>query len=104
MSDTLKVSIGQHSDKGCKEVNQDFHGACMPQGLALAAKGVVVALADGISSSDVSHIASAAAVHGLAAGLLLHLRRLERQALGTVRAGGHQLVAARPNPAQPLPL
>ena len=65
MSDTLKVSIGQHSDKGCKEVNQDFHGACMPQGLALAAKGVVVALADGISSSDVSHIASAAAVHGL---------------------------------------
>ena len=65
MSDTLKVSIGQHSDKGCKEVNQDFHGACMPQGLALAAKGVVVALADGISSSDVSQIASAAAVHGL---------------------------------------
>ena len=47
MSDTLKVSIGQHSDKGCKEVNQDFHGACVPQGLALAAKGVVVALADG---------------------------------------------------------
>ena len=65
MSDTLKVSIGQHTDKGCKEVNQDFHGACMPQGLALAAKGVVVALADGISSSDVSQIASAAAVHGL---------------------------------------
>ena len=31
MSDTLKVSIGQHSDKGCKEVNQDFHGACVPQ-------------------------------------------------------------------------
>ena len=67
MSDTLKVSIGQHSDKGCKEVNQDFHGACMPQGLALAAKGVVVALADGISSSDVSQIARCP--HGNAPGV-----------------------------------
>jgi hypothetical protein len=23
----LKISIGQHSDKGRKEINQDFHGA-----------------------------------------------------------------------------
>ena len=63
MSVTLKVSIGQHSDKGCKGGNQDFHGACMAQGLALAAKEVVVALADGMSSRDVSQNASAAAVH-----------------------------------------
>ena len=65
MGDTLRVRIGQHSDKGHKEVNQDFHGACVPEGPALVSKGVALALADGISSSDVSHIASAAAVHAL---------------------------------------
>lgn len=65
MHQTLKVRIGQHTDRGHKEVNQDFHGACIPQGSALTAKGVAVALADGISSSEVSHIASAAAVHAL---------------------------------------
>jgi serine/threonine protein phosphatase PrpC/aminoglycoside phosphotransferase len=61
----LQVSIGQHSDKGCKAVNQDFHGARLPDEPQRSLKGVVVALADGISSSDVSHIASAAAVHAL---------------------------------------
>ena len=65
MTSTLRVRIGQHTDAGCKAINQDFHGACIPEGSALAAKGVAVALADGISSSDVSHIASAAAVHAL---------------------------------------
>ena len=65
MGDTLRVRIGQHSDKGHKEINQDFHGACTPEGSALTTKGVALALADGISSSDVSHIASAAAVHAL---------------------------------------
>jgi len=65
MDGTLRVSIGQHTDPGRKAVNQDFHGACVPEGPALAAKGVAAALADGISSSEVSHIASAAAVHAL---------------------------------------
>ena len=27
----LKVSVGQHSDKGRKEVNQDFYGVCVPE-------------------------------------------------------------------------
>jgi len=45
-------------------VNQDFHGARVPTGTA-AAHGAVVALADGISSSAVSQIASAAAVRSL---------------------------------------
>ena len=26
----LQISIGQHSDKGRKPVNQDFHGALIP--------------------------------------------------------------------------
>ena len=65
MDGLLRVRIGQHTDPGPKEVNQDFHGARVPEGPALAAKGVAVALADGISSSEVSHIASAAAVRAL---------------------------------------
>ena len=56
----IDISIACH-----QEINQDFHGACVPEGPALASKGVALALADGISSSDVSHIASAAAVHAL---------------------------------------
>ena len=60
----LKVSIGQYSDKGRKETNQDFHGAMMPGEPALGLKGIAVAIADGISSSDVSRIASESAVKG----------------------------------------
>lgn len=62
MSTQLSVSLGQHSVKGCKPVNQDFCGACVPAEPQLGSKGIVVALADGISSSDVSHIASETAV------------------------------------------
>ncbi|QCB45734.1 bifunctional protein-serine/threonine kinase/phosphatase [Hydrogenophaga sp. PAMC20947] len=62
MSGKLTISIGQHSDKGRKEVNQDFHGALVPVEPLLSAKGVAIALADGISSSAVSQEASEAAV------------------------------------------
>lgn len=62
MTARLQVSIGQHSDKGRKEANQDFHGACVPDDPLLSTKGVAAALADGISSSDVAHIASETAV------------------------------------------
>lgn len=64
MPGELRVSIGQHSDRGRKEINQDFHGAVIPQGRQLETRGVAVALADGISSSSVAHIASEAAVRG----------------------------------------
>jgi serine/threonine protein phosphatase PrpC/predicted Ser/Thr protein kinase len=62
MSGHLAISIGQYSDKGRKEVNQDFHGALIPDEPLLSLKGIAVVLADGISSSDVSRIASEAAV------------------------------------------
>ncbi|WP_341678402.1 protein kinase [Niveibacterium sp. SC-1] len=62
MNRMLTVSVGQHSDKGRKEINQDFHGACIPREPALSSKGVAVALADGISTSDVSREASELAV------------------------------------------
>jgi serine/threonine protein phosphatase PrpC len=64
MPGQLKITMGQHSDKGRKEINQDFHGAYIPLEPQLSAKGIAIALADGISSSAVSHIASQAAVTG----------------------------------------
>ncbi len=64
MSNQLKIATGQHSDKGRKDINQDFHGICIPQEPFLNSKGIALAIADGISSSDVSQIASKAAVAG----------------------------------------
>jgi serine/threonine protein phosphatase PrpC len=58
----LQISIGQYSDKGRKAANQDFHGALIPDQPLLNSKGIAIALADGISSSNVSHIASESAV------------------------------------------
>lgn len=56
------VATGQHSEAGRKAENQDFHGLCLPVEPMLGAKGIAAALADGISSSDVSRIASETAV------------------------------------------
>ncbi len=61
----LRVSLGQHSDKGRKAVNQDFHGCLVPHGSLLERKGIVLALADGIGSSAVSQVASETAVRSL---------------------------------------
>jgi serine/threonine protein phosphatase PrpC len=62
MPPRLRVSLGQCSDKGRKAINQDCHGAIIPAEPLLSTKGVALALSDGISSSDVSHIASESAV------------------------------------------
>ena len=62
MSTHLTLSVGQHSDRGRKEINQDFHGLCVPPPSQLAAKGIAMAIADGISSSQVSQVASQSAV------------------------------------------
>jgi serine/threonine protein phosphatase PrpC len=64
MARELKISIGQHSDKGRKAINQDFHGALIPNEPLLSIKGIAIVVADGISSSNVSHIASQSAVKG----------------------------------------
>ena len=58
----LQISVGQHSDKGRKEINQDFHGVLIPDEPLLSLKGIAIVLADGISSSNVSQIASESAV------------------------------------------
>ncbi|WP_231600356.1 protein kinase domain-containing protein [Stutzerimonas frequens] len=62
MPSQLAISLGQYSDRGRKPANQDFHGACVPADAQLASKGIAIALADGISSSEVSHVASETAV------------------------------------------
>lgn len=62
MMASLSISLGQYSNKGRKDINQDFHGAFIPQEPLLNAKGICIALADGISSSKVSQIASESAV------------------------------------------
>lgn len=64
MTSALTIATGQYSDKGQKACNQDFHGLCIPQDVHLHSKGIAIALADGISSSAVSQIASQTAVGG----------------------------------------
>jgi serine/threonine protein phosphatase PrpC len=58
----LRISVGQCSDKGRKATNQDFHGVYVPAEPLLSSKGICVGLADGISSSAVSQVASESAV------------------------------------------
>jgi serine/threonine protein phosphatase PrpC/predicted Ser/Thr protein kinase len=60
----LKISVGQFSDKGRKEINQDFHGVLIPDEPLLSLKGIAIVLADGISTSKVSRIAAESAVKG----------------------------------------
>jgi len=62
MTNQLHITTGQCTDKGRKPLNQDFHAVMIPKEPLLSSKGVVVALADGISSSDVSQIASETSV------------------------------------------
>lgn len=62
MRSPLTITIGQHTDKGRKPANQDFYGALIPDGAALAMKGVAIAIADGISTSRVSRIAAESAI------------------------------------------
>lgn len=64
MNTALRVAVGQHSQAGQHAVNQDFHGAALPGEPLRSTKGIAVALADGIGSSAVSQVASAAAVRG----------------------------------------
>ncbi|WFU36873.1 bifunctional protein-serine/threonine kinase/phosphatase [Bradyrhizobium brasilense] len=62
MPRALTISVGQFSDQGRKDANQDFHGALIPGEPLLGLKGIAVVLADGISSSSVGRIAAESAV------------------------------------------
>ncbi|MBU2876710.1 bifunctional protein-serine/threonine kinase/phosphatase [Aliiglaciecola lipolytica] len=58
-----KIVTGQYSSAGRKVNNQDFCGFASPTPMQAQLNGFAAALADGISSSQVSHIASQAAVN-----------------------------------------
>lgn len=94
MRKSLRVAVGQHSLAGAHPVNQDFHGAMLPGGNLLAAKGIVLALADGISSSSVSHLASETAVRSFledyyATSEAWTVRRAAQRVLGATNAWLH---------------
>lgn len=65
MAQKLQVELGQYSHSGRKTINQDFYASTLSQNYNSQYKGMVFAIADGISSSNVSHIASQTAVTGL---------------------------------------
>jgi len=50
MKSTLKISLGQTSDKGVKSRNEDFYGALIPEDTTLESKGIACAIADGMGS------------------------------------------------------
>lgn len=62
MTEQLRVTVGQYTDKGRKPGNQDCLGCVVPRDSQLMRKGVALAMADGISSSEVSQIASEIAI------------------------------------------
>ena len=64
MAKKLAITVGQYSDAGRKPANQDFHGVYTPDEPQLSSKGIAAAIADGISTSKVSQVASETAVTG----------------------------------------
>ncbi|MFK5986799.1 MAG: bifunctional protein-serine/threonine kinase/phosphatase [Pseudomonadota bacterium] len=52
MTKKLKISIGQSSDKGIKEQNEDSYGVLCPTGQALKNKGITAIIADGMGSCE----------------------------------------------------
>jgi len=62
MSKKLSCSIGQYSHAGRKGTNHDSYGVVVPSEPYLSTKGIAIAIADGVSTSDVSNVASQTSV------------------------------------------
>ena len=67
MASKLKVTVRQFSDRGDKPTNQDCCGIEIPDEVLCKSKGIAIAIADGISSSEHSEEASGACVTGFPA-------------------------------------
>ena len=67
MASQLKVTVGQFSDRGSKPTNQDCCGVEIPDDNLCQSKGIAIAIADGISSSEHSKEASSACITGFLA-------------------------------------
>ncbi len=64
MSTQLSISIGQSSDKGAKDQNEDFYGVFLAEDTALENKGIAAAIADGMGSCANAREASEQCVKG----------------------------------------
>ncbi len=53
-----RVTIGQHSTAGLKSSNDDSYGVVVPDDALLSTKGIAMAIADGMSSSEAAKEAS----------------------------------------------
>ena len=63
----LTISTGHASQKGLRERNEDFLGMIVPEGDELANKGIIAAIADGVSGHGGGREAAEYAVRGLLA-------------------------------------
>lgn len=64
---TTLLSIGQHTDRGIKDENQDSFGVLLPTEQVLNHKGIVAVIADGVSGCDQGKLASESSVRSLLA-------------------------------------
>lgn len=64
MHTQLTISLGQSSDKGIKQRNEDFYGAYLSQGSMRDSKGIACAIADGMGSCARAQEASEHCVKG----------------------------------------
>ena len=91
MPSSLTISIGQHSDKGTKAENQDFFGIAIPNEPQLSTKGIIAAIADGVSSCEAGRQASESCVSGLIEDYL------STPESWTVKTSGHKVLGALNN-------
>ena len=57
------ITVGQHSTAGAKNRNDDSYGVLVPEPILLETKGIAMAIADGMSSSEAAKEASETCVH-----------------------------------------
>ena len=62
---TLKFTLGQTSDTGLRERNEDFFGVTTPTGELFATKGVLLAVADGVGGNAGGREAAEMTVRGV---------------------------------------
>ena len=62
---SLKIAAGHATRAGRRPVNEDFVGMVLPDEPELSSKGVIAAIADGVSGNDGGREASEYTVRGL---------------------------------------
>ncbi len=65
MSDSFELDIGQHSETGRKQENQDSFGILIPDEPDITYKGIAAVIADGVSGCEDGKVASESCVKSL---------------------------------------